>query len=559
MITQEEARNELLKRRIKEAGVELNRRNLLAEQDAPSLTKDLRGNIDNLKDDFSRRKQSVVDTFRDGASGEISGNRVIANTLGDVAGGGLDAMGAGISSAVDTVDAGFETVLPNITKSVKDFTKVQLGDAATYISNSTAGKVGLKALNRGVEAYSTWAEENPQDAKTLGSFVNVALVLSPVKKSMAVNREMSLLNRAAGGLTKSAEKSKDIISKKRATAAVMSIKPEAANLETTRTLGFRTTKQTPSKFESLLVDEVTKLNLNKRDSDGEVYDKVSESIREKGASLSDDLAESDVVITEKVFSDVIDKSIDDLVGVQLGLGSQEIKPILNKVKRIAKDIFRQFPDTPGGMLDARKKLDDWLTASGYEKLLMRDAAQTAQVEAVRTIRRAMNQVVIDAVPDANVAARLESQSLLFSAKDVLTDKKPKEARNSIGALVDSLKVNTSISIPVTPVGLSLLASTGVSTLGGGYGLTALAAGISFGVGKVIMNPSTRIGLAKLISGVDKLIGSGGIAGDKLKQLRVHRAAVLELIENSQISENLDPKELESEETVLSTPQVVVKP
>ena len=557
MITPEEARLELLKRRREEAGVELDRRNLLAEQDAPSLTKDLRGNIDNLKDDFSRRKQSVVDTFRDGASGEISGNRVIANTLGDVAGGGLDAMGAGISSAVDTVDAGFETVLPNITKSVKDFTKVQLGDAATYISNSTAGKVGLKALNRGVEAYSTWAEENPQDAKTLGSFVNVALVLSPVKKSMAVNREMSLLNRAAGGLTKSAEKSKDIISKKRATAAVMSIKPEAANLETTRTLGFRTTKQTPSKFESLLVDEVTKLNLNKRDSDGEVYDKVSESIREKGASLSDDLAESDVVITEKVFSDVIDKSIDDLVGVQLGLGSQEIKPILNKVKRIAKDIFRQFPDTPGGMLDARKKLDDWLTASGYEKLLMRDAAQTAQVEAVRTIRRAMNQVVIDAVPDANVAARLESQSLLFSAKDVLTDKKPKEARNSIGALVDSLKVNTSISIPVTPVGLSLLASTGVSTLGGGYGLTALAAGISFGVGKVIMNPSTRIGLAKLISGVDKLIESGGIAGDKLKQLRVHRAAVLELIENSQISENLDLKE--SEETVLSTPQVVVKP
>ena len=557
MITQEEARNELLKRRIKEAGVELNRRNLLAEQDAPSLTKDLRGNIDNLKDDLSRRKQSVVDTFRDGASGEISGNRVIANTLGDVAGGGLDAMGAGISSAVDTVDAGFETVLPNITKSVKDFTKVQLGDAATYISNSTAGKVGLKALNRGVEAYSTWAEENPQDAKTLGSFVNVALVLSPVKKSMAVNREMSLLNRAAGGLTKSAEKSKRIISKKRATAAVMSIKPEAANLETTRTLGFRTTKQTPSKFESLLVDEVTKLNLNKRDSDGEVYDKVSESIREKGASLSDDLAKSDVVITEKVLSDVIDKSIDDLVGVQLGLGSQEIKPILNKVKRIAKDIFRQFPDTPGGMLDARKKLDDWLTASGYEKLLMRDAAQTAQVEAVRTIRRAMNQIVIDAVPDASVAARLESQSLLFSAKDVLTDKKPKEARNSIGALVDSLKVNTSISIPVTPVGLSLLATTGVSTLGGGYGLTALAAGISFGVGKVIMNPSTRIGLAKLISGVDKLIESGGIAGDKLKQLRVHRAAVLELIENSQISENLDLKE--SEETVLSTPQVVVKP
>ena len=557
MITQEEARNELLKRRVKEAGVELNRRNLLAEQDAPSLTKDLRSNIDNLKDDFSRRKQSVVDTFRDGASGEISGNRVIANTLGDVAGGGLDAMGAGISSAVDTVDAGFETVLPNITKSVKDFTKVQLGDAATYISNSTAGKVGLKALNRGVEAYSTWAEENPQDAKTLGSFVNVALVLSPVKKSMAVNREMSLLNKAAGGLTKSAEKSKRIISKKRATAAVMSIKPEAANLETTRTLGFRTTKQTPSKFESLLVDEVSKLNLNKRDSDGEIYDKVSESIREKGASLSDDLAKSDVVITEKVLSDVIDKSIDDLVGVQLGLGSQEIKPILNKVKRIAKDIFRQFPDTPGGMLDARKKLDDWLTASGYEKLLMRDAAQTAQVEAVRTIRRAMNQVVIDAVPDANVAARLESQSLLFSAKDVLTDKKPKEARNSIGALVDSLKVNTSISIPVTPVGLSLLASTGVSTLGGGYGLTALAAGISFGVGKVIMNPSTRIGLAKLISGVDKLIGSGGIAGDKLKQLRVHRAAVLELIENSQISENLDLKE--SEETVLSTPQVVVKP
>ena len=557
MITQEEARNELLKRRIKEAGVELNRRNLLAEQDAPSLTKDLRGNIDNLKDDLSRRKQSVVDTFRDGASGEISGNRVIANTLGDVAGGGLDAMGAGISSAVDTVDAGFETVLPNITKSVKDFTKVQLGDAATYISNSTAGKVGLKALNRGVEAYSTWAEENPQDAKTLGSFVNVALVLSPVKKSMAVNREMSLLNRAAGGLTKSAEKSKRIISKKRATAAVMSIKPEAANLETTRTLGFRTTKQTPSKFESLLVDEVTKLNLNKRDSDGEIYDKVSESIREKGASLSDDLAKSDVVITEKVLSDVIDKSIDDLVGVQLGLGSQEIKPILNKVKRIAKDIFRQFPDTPGGMLDARKKLDDWLTASGYEKLLMRDAAQTAQVEAVRTIRRAMNQIVIDAVPDASVAARLESQSLLFSAKDVLTDKKPKEARNSIGALVDSLKVNTSISIPVTPVGLSLLASTGVSTLGGGYGLTALAAGISFGVGKVIMNPSTRIGLAKLISGVDKLIESGGIAGDKLKQLRVHRAAVLELIENSQISENLDLKE--SEETVLSTPQVVVKP
>lgn len=515
----------------------------------PPLASELSSNIDELDSSIKERQQRTSETFEDVASGEIGVPRAAVNVLGETAGGAFDLLGAGISSALDLTDVAATAVAPEATRSAKDFTKETFGAAATYIKNSTAGKAGLEALAGGVEEYEEWKGENPQNAKTFEAFINIPLLLTPVKGKfprIKDNNKLSVLQKIAKASKSSAQKTIDAVSKKRATKAVLAIKPDASDLEHTRTLGFRTTKQVPSKGEAMVADEVAKLKLFKNESDGEIFQKISKSIGTKGKSLSDDLKASKVTISDDAFDKALDTAIVDLEKLQLGLGAPAIKPIVGQVKTVAKEIYSKHPNSPIGVLDARKELDNWLELTGLEKVLVRDAPQTAQVESVRAIRRAMNQVVIDAVPSAKVKARLESQSLLYRAKDVLSDKAPNEARNSIGALVKSLKDTTDISIPVTPVGLSLLASTGAATLGGGVGLTALAAGISFAGGKTLMSPKTRLGLARLVSGADKALKLGAkganMTKDQLKALRVHRAAVIQLIEDSEIDESLGTEE-----------------
>ena len=64
--------------------------------------------------------------------------------------------------------------------------------------------------------------------------------------------------------------------------------------------------------------------------------------------------------------------------------------IAENLKVVAKDIYSRHPNSPIGVLDARKELDNWLELTDLERLLVRDAPQTAQVESVRAIRRAMS-------------------------------------------------------------------------------------------------------------------------------------------------------------------------
>jgi hypothetical protein len=138
------------------------------------------GFVDKTVADLKKRGSNIVDEFGSTATDmnkldvtsptsivktQVRPLETILRTAGQVAGGVNDIIGNAISSAIPD--------------SVKD--------KASAIFDTPQGQQALGAIGKGMEAYNSWAKENPNLSKDLESVLNVASVI-PVAKggSMAV-------------------------------------------------------------------------------------------------------------------------------------------------------------------------------------------------------------------------------------------------------------------------------------------------------------------------------------------------------------------------------------
>jgi len=133
-----------------------------------------------MSEDYSKREDASTQSYIDNKTGKISRFRRAINNVGNLAGLGFDVAGNLIESSVDTYLENLEAFAP---KGYKKISK-DLKDAKTWVLNTEAGQYAIEKATLGLKEYSNWKRDNPQDAQTFESVLNIGMG-SWVAKGMA--------------------------------------------------------------------------------------------------------------------------------------------------------------------------------------------------------------------------------------------------------------------------------------------------------------------------------------------------------------------------------------
>jgi hypothetical protein len=214
--------------------------------------------------------------------------------------------------------------------------------------------------------------------------------------------------------------------------------------------------------------------------------------RQEAEALKARLAQNDVPIPDDVIQNTLMQTHQNIANNPYISGVDATKAASNVVNK-ALDIITSKPQTASSMLDARKELDAWVASQKGDKAF-NPALDSPITTAVQQVRQAMNGMVADAVPSADVRASLQKQSHLYHAAENIAPKAAGEAATRLGRALQT----------VTPHGLA-------GKIGAGAGLAALIeaaphipmslavpSGASFLAYKGATAPATRIALGKAL-------------------------------------------------------------
>jgi hypothetical protein len=185
------------------------------------------------------------------------------------------------------------------------------------------------------------------------------------------------------------------------------------------------------------------------------------------------------------FTDMTSQLIDDAGDIS----ARDILKTRRQIDRMIEDGFGSDPFSPG---------------------------YTGRKIAVARLRKAMNDIVGDAAPDAGVADDLSQMSKLLEARDVIIPKTRIEGDTNLGRFVGRLEETTGLRHPVSPNAL-LMNATNPAV----FSATALGAGLLAG-GRGISNAAKKASVAGDAVAAD-VITKGSGAAQRLMMIEALRS------------------------------------
>jgi hypothetical protein len=502
----------------------------LVEQPKPQEPE---GFTERVSADLEKRLKSGVQTGKEFLGGELSLQEAMLQEGGAVAGAALDIAGEGLASA----GRGIKEITPEpVQKAV--------GAGFESLINALPFKdEAVDALSGGMEGWNTFSESNPRIAKDIESVVNIGMILSPVK--VKAKAKPTMLSDAAKSLDSTIKRQ---ILKKRSDFVGDLITPERTKKvlidETSRTAEkgrgvFKRSVVELSKREKEIASEVSKINnVTPKNSFQGNLNAISQENTKLAKKLDKAVGNRKVLGIHNKANKKIDEAISLMIAENPVItGNTEI--VANKIAVKAKQIIAKSPDTPKGVLDARKELDSWIKSQKGEKAFNPELEGALSL-AVRSVRGALNDTV-EASAGASVKKSLKKQSLLYSAMDNLGPKAAAEANNAIGRLVQNMaQILPFRSRFVNEVGTVMgLGVVGSSTLlapyfAGGLGTTVVGRGIY----KAAISPKVKQALSKLLKETDNAIKASK-DGSMIQQLRADKAVIRELVKTAEVDNDID--------------------
>lgn len=481
--------------------------------------------IEQLGRDWEERSRLVEESKQDYEAGKIGAAEYTTQVAGKgVAGRVLDVGGAVISGTLD----GISLLLPDsIEKPILDTLK----KGADWVINTEGGQVATEAFSKGAQEYGAWKEANPQDAKTFESVVNVGLVFAPVKTKAKASPIPSFEKPARTLYRKAASAQRDKTFKNVQSMLLPEATPEMAKRTVEKGI-FRKGVLKLSPSEQSLINQVRKIPTVKPSRSFQYnLANIVQHNQQLGKGLEKTLSQSKAVIAPETVAKRITADVNSLIKTNTFLASDATmsKAIqLNAQK--AMEIVRKHPNTPVGLLKARKEFDSVLR--GQMPKTFNPNAQTIFTESTRAVRQSINNIINDTVPSAYVKKRLAEQSNLFKAADMLAPKAAKETSIGIGRLYQNVQrvIGAKMDLNRTMAVLAGASAFGVSSgLFAGFAGGLAIGGLTAGIGLGITAPATRKALATLLKHTDKAIQTA-TNPQMIKQLRLDRALVQDLIE-----------------------------
>jgi len=490
-----------------------------------------------LEEALAGRREETAETQRAMQRGEIGPVQATTQFLGKgVAGPALDLVG----EAFMTPARGAVEALPETVKEAVSETFSSVWEKA---SQTPAVREGLRFLGGKAEDYARWKSENPQAAKTLESAINIGLVAVPVKRATIRGRAAKMEARAARQLSMRKADYVDELILPKETPLVrkeMAKRAKEVGVFRKRVVSLTSQQQRMSKEVQLIKGVNPRRSLT---HNGSV---IRGELTRQANDLDDILIKSKVKINPDAVKTNIKSSLDRLKAENPLISSERrLVNLANEVERNAHRILGGFPDTPHGVLQARRQFDGWarrLSKTVHERGEKTDALR----EVVANIRQSMNDSINRVVPSKNVKQRLLKQSNLLSSLDNIDAKMFGEGSNAVIRTIDRLMNIPQARNKIVGVGGTLL---GAGIVGGSAMLSGpIAAGMALtGAtvmgGKFVMGPTAKRGLAKLLRGVDFAIGTTKNPSI-IRQLRADRAIIADMIKNSELVEEPDGNQVQ---------------
>lgn len=516
---------------------------------------------------FDKRRTEVGDTF------EAWLNPELGQQISDIEGQETPrALGAG--EALTQIigkggfggfwDVGGETLVSGVRglgllvpDDVEDSIKQEMLNGIKWIEGSPKAQTALQAINMGQEAYGAWKAENPQDAKTLESVVNIGMAFVPGPKKAPVTSPVarttpSILDTAGRA---SSRLSGRMVKKRAATAAEDLI--DTSHIKTKKKIKQRADNTTVSRFgskvttlspeEKAVADTIGRLPLIKRKMSNAYYSK-NRSVIDK--ALNDEARRLEKVLKRKA-TPVSSVDLKQKLRIDGGKMIADNKTMQSKkaladqfqfVEDRALDIFSKHEPNTLGLLKARREFDDWVTSVKSENAIFGEGAETAFKQSVNSARRSMNGLLNDMHGGQFVKQSLYKQSNYHRALDIIDPKADNEAISVIGRLAQNVHNVTKIHMPTTPLA-AMATIGGTGTLIAGYApllsAAAVVGGTGLMTGKALRSPKTYKALGESLQLIDKAIKMS-TNKEMIKQLRLDRAALIELAQLAEDDSNPSP-------------------
>jgi len=499
------------------------------------------GLMENISSRMDDRRQDAMEIFQANGNEEQSVLETGLQLAGKVGVGGfLDIVGELASSGFDVAQDVVEAI-PGSGEITEP-----LSMAWDAVKDSSLAQAGMEAAANGVKQYGEWAETNPRAARNLEAVTNIATVLMPVKAKKKLGPE-DINTVAPTELSKLSTKLNNASKSQRVAQKEAFVEKLVIPKETKHNVGKKITGSdmqgklkkevyTPTKREADMIEVVRFID----DVGPEKTMRQNYRAVDKEISVAAKKLEADVTrlhpgsVPRRSVQARVASAYDELASSNLMVGDAQASA--RKMVAEMQEILAKHPSTPAGILKARKAFDQHLLKqSGGAKTLGSDL-ETARSVAAKKLRNVLNEVVDEAVPGANVRKSLNDQSLMFEALDNMQEVALKEKLNVISRSWDRIRSlvparNEALQTSAVVMGSTAIGIVGVMApvMAG----AAVAAGLTYVGGKFIMSPAMKKGLSGLVRGLDKSIKIS-TNPQMLKELRADRAAILEMLKNSQV-------------------------
>jgi len=444
----------------------------------------------------------------------------------------------GLVAGSQAIRTGAELVFDPLGILIPNAVKEGLENTWNEIKDTKMVRIASEALASGFDTYSKWADNNPEQAETFESVVDIATVISPSSRF-----EM------AGPAEKAKQKIKKITreEKKERTSEILGpdgvLKPgEKGYLGRYEDQGgiLGKIKYIPTKKEQKTIDVLTDTDaFNPNDTLVKSYNVITDEINKENNKLITFLKQSGnpkyeldpFILT--LDGDIRIKFLEDPEFFQLTReGQKKAQEYLNK----AITFVQNNKADSLGLLKARREFDEFVNATGSSgKAVLDPAVENAKGAAGRYVRNILNEKLKQIAGREMIDESFDRMHHLLNARYTLGVKRAGELDNRIKRLYG--RISKMANLPSTPLALyatiSVPASAAVATVGGVGALGALGvSAATLGTVLTVGNKKTRLKFyAKLLSGINK-----GIKTYKdstiIKELKADKAYIVYLMDQA---------------------------
>jgi len=462
-----------------------------------------------VTEDLGARGQQLRQIAVRTAAGEQLIPRSVLQATGVVVGGGLDILGEAVSE-----------ITPD---SVKNF----LRNVGSEIADTEAGQFVSEQISSGAQKLGELEQTNPALAQDIKSIGNLALFgagsLLPTGISKTpIGKVGEKITEA--GKRQTFKKKGDFIKnliKPKQTAAV-----RAEQVGRTVEKGLLRRKEIiPTAREGAIALEVSKIPaVNPKRSLQFNFNAIQDRVGKQSGGLQTSLEKLKTTFDSTELQGELARA-----ATRLSENPFTTKATTDKLMSKFNEIINKSPNTPAGLLSARKEFDGFVKS--IKPKVFDAQSENAFSTAVKEIRNTTHNFLDKNVKDIAVKKSLNRQHNLLTAMDNIKTKAADEANSSISRLAQ----NISKAVPLKAEIAGVAALGGLSLAGIINPFSIVPAAALFGAGKFVMSPAAKRSLGFLVKSADDAITKTTNAALK-KELKLDKAIILEMIEESDLGE-----------------------